>query len=43
METVNDGHPKDLSKVAVIDRFNASKGQKKVAADRYTVVAVKQV
>ena len=28
VETVNNGQPKDLSKVAIIGRFRASKGQK---------------
>ena len=35
VENVNDGHPNDLSKVAVIDMFSASKGPKRVAAPLY--------
>ena len=38
VETVNNGHPKDLSKVAVIDTFRASKEPKGVAAGRVVQV-----
>ena len=42
METVIGCHPKDLSNVAVIDRFSVSKGPKIVAAGRVEQVTAIQ-